>query len=58
MVGHPSGPKADEIQSKIEKEHEMYGDILQVMNWIVFSFKHKLTNQKIFNRDPETIFTY
>ena len=30
VVGHPSGPKAVEIQRKIELEHEKYGDILQV----------------------------
>ena len=30
VVGLPSGPKAAEIQDKIEKEHQHYGDILQV----------------------------
>jgi len=30
VVGIPSGEKSDLIQSRIEREHELYGDILQV----------------------------
>jgi hypothetical protein len=30
VVGRPSGEKSDKIQERIESEHELYGDILQV----------------------------
>jgi len=30
VVGHPSGPKASQIQERINAEHLLYGDILQV----------------------------
>jgi len=30
VIGHPSGPKAARIQERIVKEHQIYGDILQI----------------------------